>query len=51
MQDSEIEKAPVVICSEGRSFEQITDQELESCFRFSTTHTKYLGVLTQDDTG
>ena len=34
MQDSEIEKAPVVICSEGRSFEQITDQELESCFLF-----------------
>jgi hypothetical protein len=51
MQDSEIEKAPLVKCSEGRSFEQITNQELESCFRFSTTHTKYLGVLTQDDTG
>ena len=34
MQDSEIEKAPAVTCSEDRSFEHITDQELESCFLF-----------------
>ena len=51
MQDTEIEKAPAVTCSKGQRVEQITNQELESCFRFSTTHTKYLGVLTQDDTG
>ena len=34
MQDTEIEKAPVVICSTLRPFEQITNQELESCFLF-----------------
>jgi hypothetical protein len=51
MQGSEIEKAPVVICSKGRRVEHITNQELESCFFISVTETKYLGVLTQDDTG